>query len=106
MNKIMEIYNAISKNLYVLRMNAEGNDVFIEEYELGKFPKLEAWFNNPKRYSPNNGILEMELVGQYLGAERIVNYNTKKFVLEQELTDMKQSLTHIAAAFGEKLKDS
>ena len=92
MNIIMEIYNAISKNLYVLRMNVEGNDVFIEEYELGKFPKLEAWFNKPQRYSPNNGILEMELVGQCLGAERIVNYNTTKFVLEQELKDMKQSL--------------
>lgn len=34
----------------------------------------------------------MELVRQCLGAERIVSYDTTKFVLEQELKDMKQSL--------------
>lgn len=40
----MEGYNNKPEMLFVLRMNAEGNDVFIEEYELSEFPKLEEWF--------------------------------------------------------------
>ena len=31
----------------------------------------------------------MELVGQCLGAERIVSYNRRKYVLELELKEMK-----------------
>ena len=89
----MEGYNNKTEMLFVLRMNAEGNDVFIEEYELGKFPKLEAWFNKTKGFFDYNATFEkMELVGQCLGAERIVNYDRRKFVLELELKDMKQSL--------------
>ena len=89
----MVIYNDSPKNLYVLRMNTDGQDVLIEEHELAKFPKLQVWFNNPQRYSHRNAVSEeMELVNQCLGAERIVNYDTEKFVLEQELKDMKQSL--------------
>lgn len=42
----MEGYNNKPEMLFVLRMNAEGNDVFIEEYELSEFPKLEEWFNS------------------------------------------------------------
>lgn len=89
----MEGYNNKPEMLFVLRMNAEGNDVFIEEYELSEFPKLEEWFNKPKGIFDYNAIFEeMKLVGQCLGAERIVNYDRRKFVLEQELKDMKQSL--------------
>lgn len=89
----MEGYNNKPEMLFVLRMNAEGNDVSIEEYELVEFPKLQAWFNNPQRYSHCNAVSEeMELVGQCLGAERIVSYDTRKIVLELELKDMKQSL--------------
>lgn len=88
----MEGYNNKPEMLFVLRMNAEGNDVFIEEYELSEFPKLEEWFNS-KGFFDNNAIFkEMELVRQCLGAERIVSYDTTKFVLEQALKDMKQSL--------------
>lgn len=89
----MEGYNNKPEMLFVLRMNAEGNDVFIEEYELSEFPKLEEWFNKPKGIFDYNAIFEeMKLVGQCLGAERIVNYDRRKFVLELELKDMKQSL--------------
>lgn len=89
----MEGYTDKPGMLFVLRMNAEGNDVFIEEYELSEFPKLEEWFNKPKGIFDYNAIFEeMKLVGQCLGAERIVNYDRRKFVLELELKDMKQSL--------------
>lgn len=89
----MEGYNNKPEMLFVLRMNAEGNDVFIEEYELSEFPKLEEWFNKPKGIFDYNAIFEeMKLVGQCLGAERIVSYNRRKFVLELEQKDMKQSL--------------
>lgn len=89
----MEGYNNKPEMLFVLRMNAEGNDVFIEEYELSEFPKLEEWFNKPKGILDYNAIFEeMKLVGQCLGAERIVSYDRRKFVLELELKDMKQSL--------------
>lgn len=89
----MEGYNNKPEMLFVLRMNAEGNDVFIEEYELSEFLKLEEWFNKPKGIFDYNAIFEeMKLVGQCLGAERIVNYDRRKFVLELELKDMKQSL--------------
>lgn len=89
----MEGYNNKPEMLFVLRMNAEGNDVFIEEYELSEFPKLEEWFNKLKGIFDYNAIFEeMKLVGQCLGAERIVNYDRRKFVLELELKDMKQSL--------------
>ena len=91
--KNMEGYTDKPGMLFVLRMNAEGNDVFIEEYELSEFPKLEEWFNKPKGIFDYNAIFEeMKLVGQCLGAERIVNYDRRKFVLELELKDMKQSL--------------
>lgn len=88
----MEGYNNKPEMLFVLRMNAEGNDVFIEEYELSEFPKLEEWFNSKGFFDYNAIFKEMELVRQCLGAERIVSYDTTKFVLEQELKDMKQSL--------------
>lgn len=89
----MEGYNNKPEMLFVLRMNAEGNDAIIEEYKLAKFPKLETWFNKSKFFFDNNAIFkEMELVRQCLGAERIVSYDTTKFVLEQKLKDMKLSL--------------
>ncbi len=88
----MEGYNNKPKMLFVLRMNAEGNDVFIEEYELSEFPKLEEWFNSKGFFDYNATFEEMELVGQCLGAERIVNYNRRKSVLELGLKNMKQSL--------------
>ena len=88
----MEGYTNKSGMIFVLRMNAEGNDVFIEEYELSEFPKLEEWFNSKGFFDYNAIFKEMELVRQCLGAERIVSYDTTKFVLEQELKDMKQSL--------------
>lgn len=88
----MEGYNNKPEMLFVLRMNAEGNDAIIEEYKLAKFPKLETWFNKSKFFFDNNAIFkEMELVRQCLGAERIVSYDTTKFVLEQKLKDMKLS---------------
>lgn len=79
--------------LYVLRMNAEGTDVSIEERELAKYPELNGWFDEPEGYSRTiDGFKEWELVGQCMGAERIVQYDTRKQVLEREQVQMRQSL--------------
>lgn len=92
----MEYYN---NKLYVLRMNTELTDVEIEEYELAKFPEMEAHFNNPQR---NNGCYdiwkEREMVERCTGGKRIVNYKTLRSSLEHELQIMRQSLQNYKAS--------
>ena len=63
----MEGYFYIPKELYVLRMNADGTDAEIEKYDLAKFPELNAWFDESQRFSRNNDCFkEWELVGRKL----------------------------------------
>lgn len=90
----MDGSSVTSKYLYVLRMTKDGNDVGIEEHQLDKFPELEAWFGNPQGHHNNNPFEEMKLVAQYVESERIVNYDTRKSILDIELNDMKRSLNH------------
>lgn len=93
----MEGYVYIPKMLYVLRMNAEGTDACIEEYELAKYPKLNGWFDEPQRFSHNaEWYKEWDMVGECVGPERIAHYSTRRAELERELGQMQQSLPDYA----------
>lgn len=93
----MEGYVYIPQMLYILRLNAEGTDASIEEYELAQFPKLNGWFDEPQRFSHNDEwYKEWDLVGECVGPERIVHYSTRRAELERELGQVKQSLPDFA----------
>ena len=56
------------QKLYVLRMNAEGTDAGIEEYDLAQFPELSGRFDEPRHLVINDdGFREWELVGKCVG---------------------------------------
>ena len=94
----MEESNYNYSMLYVLRMNEKRTDAEIEEYELAKYPKMEAWFNDANRHRDiDNAVFkERKLVGQCVGADRIANYSTSKYGLEIEQKEMRQSLSDYA----------
>ena len=89
----MEGYVYIPHLLFVLRMNSEGSDAEIEEYDLGQFPELNGRFNEPRRIEINDDwFREWELVEQCVGEERIIQYSTRRSELEWELNQVRQSL--------------
>lgn len=81
------------QKLYVLRMNAEGTDAGIEEYDLAQFPELSGRFDEPRHLVINDDwFREWELVGKCVGEERIIQYSTRRSELEWELNQVRQSL--------------
>ena len=69
--------------LYVLRMNAEGIGVEIEEYPFEDYPALKAYFCNPMQ-TITNSFEERTLVGRYVGEERLINFSIYKWSIEKE----------------------
>lgn len=89
----MEGYVYKPQELYVLRMNAEGTDAGIEEYNLAQFPELSGRFDEPRCLEINDDwFREWELVGKCVGEERIIQYSTRRSELEWELNQVRQSL--------------
>jgi hypothetical protein len=79
----MEGYIYKPQELYVLRMNAEGTDAGIEEYNLAQFPELSGRFDEPRCLEINDDwFREWELVGKCVGEERIIQYSTRRSELE------------------------
>lgn len=65
--------------LYLLRMNPQGTQVFVEVCELADYPVLSNWF----REKEHNGFFgepfkEWELVSRAVGEERLIRYTINK----------------------------
>ena len=90
-------HNSISiscpTTLYILRMNAKGTDVEIEEILLDKYPHLKSRFCKP--YDNNTYSYPIvKLIDKYVGGERIVNYNTNKQFMEREMCNTQKTLRY------------
>lgn len=86
-------YVYIPQILYVLRMNAERTDAGIEEYDIEQYPRLGVLLDDSYRYSQkHNPVMDWELLGECVGAERIINYSKRRVELERELEDVRKSL--------------
>lgn len=86
-------YVYLPQILYVLRMNAERTDAGIEEYDIEQYPRLGVLLDDSYRYSlKHNPIMDWELLGECVGAERIINFSKRRVELERELEDVRKSL--------------
>jgi len=89
MNVCMRHY----ETLYVLRLNKECTDAYIEEYKLSKYRELKDIFDIYLK--PLVNLDEMEkrrLVNRNLGASRLINFHPDKKFIEFELNNVRQSL--------------
>lgn len=83
--------------LYVLRMNEKGTESYIEHHELEDLPELSEWFSKPQRVRQAGDLTkEWELLGRYVGSERIINYNTEVSGLLGEMSQTSQTVREFA----------
>lgn len=69
----------MEKKLYLLRMNCQGTQVDIEEYDLAKHDELSKWFEEKElHWQTDDPFKEWKLVAEAFGEDRIIHFTLRK----------------------------